>query len=694
MQPIKYFVFWEASIFLAARLTVFLFCLVSVGCVNLANVKNEANEALESVVMTGYVSASNEWKGPVVVLACFKGQGKWQVAHFVRLEAPGEYELMVKQGTYFICAFLDRNNNFTYDRGEPAGQYGEPKMVAAKNGGVLVDLDFFIPEKETRIELPYGFKVSESSPWHYQSRKAGVQKKLDDDLFAEDRGGQGLWRPYKFYQEVGVNIYFLDKYDPKKIPILFIHGAGGTPKGWQFFVDNIDLNRFQPWFFYYPTGARLKSTSYLLFWKLFNLQLKYKFQHLYITAHSMGGLVARSFIVDYGDYFPSLELFVSLATPWGGDIMADYGVKQSPVVVPNWIDMQSQGKFIASLYRKKLPSNLRFYLFFGYSGTRNGFKTNNDGTINFNSLLDWRAQSEAEKCFGFNEDHASIALSKDVIRQYNAVINTHAKRLETTDRRPEGDLEIKFSYDFPSGRSLPWPILLLRSKERKQQETVFYLTTAANDKTLGPLPVGKYSACLIAMGARPKDNCIPLSIKPNQTTALNFTMVPDGIICGTVPTGSESQKKSDADNGSPKIADPKEHAVQSVTLIGPQTQRTLRPTKCENTYFKDYMIAGQDFFCNGYFNFFELPSGEYQLSINQQDIAPIVTKYHVLPGSFGSVKRLQGYWIDTRPSERFDSDAMSLASGPDIHNEKYQGFLQNNLYKFFLWVTETYENAF
>ena len=32
-----------------------------------------------------------------------------------------------------------------------------------------------------------------------------------------------------FLQEIGVSIFFLELYDPDKIPVLFIHGALGTP---------------------------------------------------------------------------------------------------------------------------------------------------------------------------------------------------------------------------------------------------------------------------------------------------------------------------------------------------------------------------------------------------------------------------------------------------------------------------------
>ncbi|MBW1891063.1 MAG: alpha/beta hydrolase [Deltaproteobacteria bacterium] len=127
---------------------------------------------------------------------------------------------------------------------------------------------------------------------------------LDDELFSEENGIKGYWEPASFFKDIGGNIYFIEEYDPKKIPILFIHGAGDTPKGWKYFIDNIDRTRFQPWFFYYPSGTRIQSMAHLLSWKLGNLQIKYSFDHLYITAHSMGGLVARSFIMDHGSVVP------------------------------------------------------------------------------------------------------------------------------------------------------------------------------------------------------------------------------------------------------------------------------------------------------------------------------------------------------------------------------------------------------
>ncbi|MCK5219340.1 alpha/beta hydrolase [bacterium] len=172
----------------------------------------------------------------------------------------------------------------------------------------------------------------------------------------------------EFFKEVGGNIYFLEVYDPKKTPILFVHGAAGSSQNWKLFFETIDGDKFQPWFFYYPSGASIDSMSHLLFWKLLNLQRQYKFKKLYITAHSMGGLVVRSFMVTFGKVFPSITNFISVSTPWGGKELAESGVKYSPAVIPAWRDVQPKGKFIKSIFSKKNAAYDRAFSLFWTQG--------------------------------------------------------------------------------------------------------------------------------------------------------------------------------------------------------------------------------------------------------------------------------------------------------------------------------------
>jgi hypothetical protein len=51
---------------------------------------------------------------------------------------------MVAAGNYYVCAYWDQNSNLVFDAGEPAGQYGEPKLVAAPAGGVVLEINLGI----------------------------------------------------------------------------------------------------------------------------------------------------------------------------------------------------------------------------------------------------------------------------------------------------------------------------------------------------------------------------------------------------------------------------------------------------------------------------------------------------------------------------------------------------------------------
>ena len=49
---------------------------------------------------------------------------------------------------------------------------------------------------------------------------------------------------------------------------------------------------------------------------------------------------------------------------------------------------------------------------------------NNDGAVELTSELDYRAQKEAQRIYGFDEDHVAILSSQIVIDHYNQVLNS------------------------------------------------------------------------------------------------------------------------------------------------------------------------------------------------------------------------------------------------------------------------------
>ena len=305
----------------------------------------------------------------------------------------------MSRGGYHIIAFEDSNRNLVYDKGEAAGQYRRSETLDVPAGGVVAEVDIALSrENNADLDFPAGSAVApRNGPLHFTS--PGVVVDLDEPFFSSEMGARAYWEHLEFYREYGGNIYFLEEYSPKKIPLLFVHGAGGSSSEWRVIAENIDRRKYQPWFYYYPSGASIEAMSHLLLWKVLNLQRKYQFSKLYITAHSMGGLVVRSFLVNFVRNVSIKIKFISISTPWGGDDLAALGVKYMPAVIPSWNEIRSDGHFIESLYEKKLPENVEHYLFFSYRGDGNPFRQSNDRVVTLQSELDCRAQTEARKDF-------------------------------------------------------------------------------------------------------------------------------------------------------------------------------------------------------------------------------------------------------------------------------------------------------
>jgi pimeloyl-ACP methyl ester carboxylesterase len=415
----------------------------------------------------------------------------------------------------------------------------------------------------------------------------------------------------EFFKEVGGNIYFLEVYDPKKTPILFVHGAAGSPQNWKLFFETIDGDKFQPWFFYYPSGASIDSMSHLLFWKLLNLQRQYKFKKLYITAHSMGGLVVRSFMVTFGKVFPSITNFISVSTPWGGKELAESGVKYSPAVIPAWRDVQPKGKFIKSIFSKKMPPTIEHFLFFGHKGNRNLLRPNNDKAVILASQLDQRAQREARMIYGFNEDHVSILSSEHVLSQYNAILAAEYEKTGYAVKTPGNRLRVDFSFDFPEELPRPRTALLLRPVDKKRSETWLYLSHEDTGQEHGPFPSGNYEVSLVAPAFAPEPASIPITIEKGTVPTVEFSLKPRGCLNGYVV----NTEKTTIQAGVYRELDT-EVRIQSISLQGGGITRTLIPLKQEDISYSDHYLSETDYAAKGFFYFYGLSAGEYELTIN------------------------------------------------------------------------------
>ena len=400
------------------------------GCA-LFEIDKEVAEFDESFGLIGQVEGRSSQNASVVVALYQKKNGEIVTSQYLIADNTNHYSFIVREGTYCLSAFEDANNNFIYDPGERFGFYGKPDYVTVNEGSMesaeskaIRTLNIELAEIS---EYPDAFprRITDGSLAVDSYKKIGLVKSLDDPIFKQENGSLGYWKPVSFLKTIGFGIYFLEEFDPDKIPVLFVHGANGTPVGWKAIVEQLDQKRFQPWFYFYPSGGRLNDIAGGLNRLIKELHRQYEFRTMYVIAHSMGGLVSRSFIIknlieDRQDY---IKKFVSISTPWGGINSAALGVEKAPGVIPSWYDVAPESAFLQEIYSRSLADRVDFHLFFGVKGKCSMMMDNNDGTVEIASEIDYRAQYEAATLHAFDEDHMSILTSDRVISRLKQILN-------------------------------------------------------------------------------------------------------------------------------------------------------------------------------------------------------------------------------------------------------------------------------
>jgi pimeloyl-ACP methyl ester carboxylesterase len=236
---------------------------------------------------------------------------------------------------------------------------------------------------------------------------------LDAPAFMESNGRKGLWQPLSFVKEKRGGVYLLEAYDQDKIPVLFVHGAGGTPQDWRYFISRLDRSKYQVWVYHYPTGLPIDLSAGWLHNFVADLHRQYGFRRLAIAAHSMGGLVARRFVQAEHEYQILLATF---STPFGGVPAARLGLSLGVYAVPSWRDLTPDSVFLRSLHSQPLPASARHHLFFGYREEGGDFDS--DGVISVGSQL----AAKAARTHGFRTDHSGILDSARVFQRFASVL--------------------------------------------------------------------------------------------------------------------------------------------------------------------------------------------------------------------------------------------------------------------------------
>lgn len=402
--------------------------LIFTGC-QLIGLGERLKPLSELGTISGRVTSDAQRPKTIAVFAYTREDGHPRIVRYKILPRSGEYSFVLPMGTYYLAAFEDRNGDFVYEPGEVAGILRKPEKIILKANETYPGSDIRISHKKPdhlyfSVNLSLNEKKASATP--LSSRVARVAS-LADSCFDDKKGDMGLWDFTRFMHEGCSGLYFLEPYNPKKIPVLFIHGYTGTPRDFKFLFAGLDRNKFQPWFVFYPSAMRISMTTDYISSFITQLHIIHHFPRLFVVGYSMGGLVGRSFILQNAAEQRKnfIRLFVSISTPWNGHYLADFR-NLAPAQAPSWEDLAIGSDFLTSLFARPFPKDTRYYLLFGYKGDRNLLRPNNDGFITLESALDVRAQAEAVKVYGLNKGHEEIIASPELSELLNKILSEAA----------------------------------------------------------------------------------------------------------------------------------------------------------------------------------------------------------------------------------------------------------------------------
>jgi hypothetical protein len=123
----------------------------------------------------------------------------------------------------------------------------------------------------------------------------------------------GLLRPEHVLERA--NLLLIRPYEPKKIPVVMVHGLISSPLAWipmlnELLRDPVIQDRYQFLLYMYPTGVPLPIAAASLRSALVRAKQMYdpdgrepSFERMVLLGHSMGGLLSHAMVVSSGDRF-------------------------------------------------------------------------------------------------------------------------------------------------------------------------------------------------------------------------------------------------------------------------------------------------------------------------------------------------------------------------------------------------------
>ena len=385
----------------------------------------------DTFLLVGPIHQKTKYEGPVLVVAVTDRFKKREIVAERILQTPAlYYQAYLPEGNYDLYFFADLDGNGYFDSYEMiAKTAGAP--IHIQKEGVKDGLTFHGPAFTLDVKAAAATDLAVKVRVRQQDY---IYASLDDAFFDPQYGEIGMYDTKKLFAHTQRFVFALEKFDPNKTLVVFVHGVAGTPRDFKYLVEGLDRTRYQPLFYFYPSGMPLQKLGSLLagILRVLEEDSHFHLKRAIVVAHSMGGLVALSALNELcSREAPAyLKGFISFNSPYGGVESAKKAVEKAPAVLAAWRDVAPGSPFLESLYRGSAAKQIPFHLFFGYQTG-----DSSDGTITLQSQLEHRIQSASRKVHGFNASHVDILNDEQARRTFNGVLEEMDREQSSIGKR-------------------------------------------------------------------------------------------------------------------------------------------------------------------------------------------------------------------------------------------------------------------
>jgi pimeloyl-ACP methyl ester carboxylesterase len=417
--------------------------LIASGLVLSSCVIKDLKDDLDSAVQEyGYfkAEATGPDDGSDILIGLFKrDEGRLSIANLRTVSSGETFYLLVPNAEYTVLAYSDSNGDFAYQPGEPAARVDNPVINWFKDIQHQDRIDYEALQIQ-QIELANTTTLEKKLDLSIEAlhKETGAKDNFlsvvtwDDERFSTENATRSLWEPIWFQKEIGFGLYVLEKFDPTKKSILLVHGVLDSPPVFETLAETIP-DEYQLLLFHYPSGFPLEYTAYALNEVLDELVRRNQIPQLDIIAHSMGGLVSKGLLSLADDALNQrLRLFISIASPFGGDASAVW-TKWSPVVAPVWWALVPDSPYLQKIAEVDLLHGPRHHLIFSYSHEAGGKSEGDDGVVTLNSQLEKSSQRNATAIYGIADNHKGVVSNPCTLALVTAILQDGSTRVTIPD---------------------------------------------------------------------------------------------------------------------------------------------------------------------------------------------------------------------------------------------------------------------